>query len=197
MKNRFINTESKLNVRSDEAEKEIVLEGYFIRYNEETKLADGIYEMVSRDAVTNSLENNDIVCLFNHDSSFPLGRVSNGTFSFENRDDGLFGSVTINANDNAAKDVASRVKRGDINACSFGFNIIDEDMVNKDDDSTLFVLKDIDLREVSIVTFPAYPTTVIQARNEQIEEHHERKLEKKKQNLFERLEKMKGRSENA
>ena len=163
------------------------IEGYFIRFNEETELWDGVFEEVAPEAVDDSLKNNDIRCLFNHDTNIVLGRTGNGTLELRKDKKGLFGRVKINSNDKQAMDIYARIERGDINACSFGFNIIDEEIQNRDDGTTKFVLKKIDLHEVSPVTFPAYPTTSIEARKKDIEKHKQRQLEVRKNKLKERL----------
>lgn len=164
------------------------IEGYFIRFNEETELWGGVFEEVAPGAVDDSLKNNDIRCLFNHDTNIVLGRTSNGTLELRKDEKGLFGRVKINPNDKQALDIYARIERGDINACSFGFNIISEEIQNRDDGTVKFILRKIDLHEVSPVTFPAYPTTSIQARKQDLAEHKKRKLEAKKNKLKERLE---------
>lgn len=164
------------------------IEGYFIRFNEETELWDGVFEEVAPEAVDDSLKNNDIRCLFNHDTSIVLGRTGNGTLELKKDSKGIFGRVKINPNDKQALDIYARIERGDINACSFGFNIINEEIQNRDDGAVKFILKKIDLHEVSPVTFPAYPTTSIQARKQDLAEHKKLKLEAKKNKLKERLE---------
>ena len=164
------------------------IEGYFIRFNEETELWDGVFEEVDPKAVDDSLKNNDIRCLFNHDTSIVLGRTGNGTLELKKDSKGIFGRVKVNPNDKQALDIYARIERGDINACSFGFNIINEEIQNRDDGTVKFILKKIDLHEVSPVTFPAYPTTSIQARKQDLVEHKKRKLEARKNKLKERLE---------
>jgi HK97 family phage prohead protease len=163
------------------------IEGYFIRFNEETELWDGVFEEVDPKAVDDSLKNNDIRCLFNHDTSIVLGRTGNGTLELKKDDKGLFGRVKINPNDKQAMDIYARIERGDINACSFGFNIIKEDIQNRDDGSVKFILREIDLKEVSPVTFPAYPTTSISARKKDYEQYKQKQLELRKNKLKERL----------
>jgi len=165
------------------------IEGYFIRFNEETELWDGVFEEVAPEAVEDSLKNNDIRCLFNHDTSIVLGRTGNGTLELKKDSKGIFGRVKINPNDKQALDIYARIERGDINACSFGFNIINEEIQNRDDGTVKFILKKIDLHEVSPVTFPAYPTTSIQAREKDLEEYKQRQLEVRKNKLKERLKK--------
>lgn len=166
------------------------IEGYFIRFNEETQLWDGVFEEVDPAAVDDSLKNNDIRCLFNHDTSVVLGRTGNGTLELKKDSKGVYGRVKINPNDKQAMDIYARIERGDINACSFGFNIIDEEIQNRDDGTIKFILKKIDLHEVSPVTFPAYPTTSIEARKKDIEKHKQRQLEVRKNKLKERLKKV-------
>ena len=166
------------------------IEGYFIRFNEETQLWDGVFEEVDPAAVDDSLKNNDIRCLFNHDTSIVLGRTGNGTLELIKDEKGLLGRVKINPNDKQALDIYARIERGDINTCSFGFNIIDEEIQNRDDGTIKFILKKIDLHEVSPVTFPAYPTTSIEARKKDIEKHKQRQLEVRKNKLKERLKKV-------
>ncbi len=163
------------------------IEGYFIRFNEETELWPGVFEEVSPEAVVNSLKNNDIRCLFNHDTSIVLGRTGNGTLELKADEKGVYGRVKINQNDKQAMDILARIERGDINACSFGFNIIKEDIQNRDDGSVKFILREIDLKEVSPVTFPAYPTTSISARKKDYEQYKQKQLELRKNKLKERL----------
>lgn len=180
----FFKTDFKVRAKENDDK---CLEGYFIRFNEETELWPGAYEEVDPGAVTNSLKDNDIRCLFNHDTSIVLGRTGNNTLELKTDDEGVFGKVKINPNDKQAMDILARIERGDINACSFGFNIISEEIQNRDDGTVKFILKEIDLHEVSPVTFPAYPTTSIEARKKDIEKYEQRKLKLRKEKLKERL----------
>lgn len=183
----FISTE--FNVRSIENEEDKYLEGYFIRFNEETELTQGIYEEVSPEAITKSLKNNDIRCLFNHDSGIVLGRTGNETLELKVDEKGLFGKVKINPKDKQAFDILARIERGDINACSFGFNVNPggEEMITREDGTVKFILRDIDLLEVSAVTFPAYPTTIINARKKDVKTNIERLLQIRRKELIDKI----------
>lgn len=187
IKTREMYFRTDFKVRQEEQNRYI--EGYFIRFNEETELWPGVFEEVSPEAITNSLKNNDIRCLFNHDTSIVLGRTGNKTLELKADSVGLFGRVKINPNDKQAMDILARIERGDINACSFGFNIISEEIQNRDDGTVKFILRDIDLKEVSPVTFPAYPTTSISARKQDFDQYKQRQLELRKNKLKERLRK--------
>ena len=65
--------------------------------------------------------------------------------------------------------------------------IKDEELSTRDDGSTLSVLKDIELLEVSVVTFPAYPTTSVSARKKDFENHKRKQFEQWKKSMRERL----------
>lgn len=183
----FISTE--FNVRSMENEEDKYLEGYFIRFNEETELTKGIYEEVSPEAITKSLKDNDIRCLFNHDAGIVLGRTGNETLDLRVDEKGLFGKVKINTKDKQAVDVLARIERGDINACSFGFNVNPggEEMITREDGTVKFILRDIDLMEVSAVAFPAYPTTIINARKKDVKTNNERLLQIRRKELIDKI----------
>lgn len=182
----YLNTDFK--VRSDgEDDKKLYIEGYFIRYNEEINLFDNVFEEINPDAVAKSLENSDIRALFNHNSEIVLGRTGNQTLELLSDDEGLFGRIEINPNDKQAMDILARIERQDINACSFGFQILDEEIEERSDGSYKFTVKDMNLLEVSPVTFPAYPTTSISARSSDLKDFKAKKLDIRKKNLKERL----------
>lgn len=190
MENRKSFLSTDFQVRESQGSDEKYLEGYFIKFNEETNLFDNVYEEVDPQSITNSLKNNDIRCLFNHQTDLVLGRTGNKTLELRADENGLFGKVKINKEDRQAMDILARIERGDINACSFGFNILNEEVVERAD-SVKFILKEIDLVEVSPVTFPAYPTTEISARNKDLKSYKQRQLSYKKSKLKERLNNVK------
>lgn len=174
----------KTNIRA--AEEELKIGGYFILFNDETELYPGIYERVSSDSLNDSLEN-DIRCLFNHQTETVLGRTTANTLTLEKDEKGLYGEVTINPNDTEAMNVYERVKRGDIDQCSFGFNILDEATELDEHDNLHITLKKVDLHEVSIVTFPAYPNTSVSARSKQRDEMKNKRIEMKRERLVRKL----------
>src|SRR5690554_3522740 len=163
------------------------IEGYFIKYNEETELWPGVFEEVAPGSVTKSLKDNDIRAIFNHNAEIVLGRTGNNTVKFEDRKEGLWASIKVNPNDKQANDIHARIERGDVDGSSFGFNIIKEDIYDREDGTVKFTLREIDLHEVSPCTFPAYPTTSIQARKKDISQYKERQLRIKKEKLKARL----------
>lgn len=175
---------------SDEQTEERVIEGYFAVFNSETELFPGAFEEIAPEAFDNTM-NNDVRALINHDTAYVLGRTKSDTLQLKVDSKGLWGSIKINENDTDAMNLYERVKRGDVDQCSFGFNIIKEDTEYRDDGTIKWTIREIDLHEVSVVTFPAYGETSVQARMKQKEQIEQRKLEKRKLELKERLNSVK------
>ena len=144
-----------------------VIEGCFIRFNEPTELWTDYFEEIAPEAVTSSLSH-DIKCLFNHERGSVLGSSGNKTLELWVDSMGLWGRVEINENDTEALNVYARVERGDINTCSFGFWPTKEEIDYRDDGTTHFRILDMDLSEISIVAFPAYENTNVEARQKQV-----------------------------
>lgn len=180
--------QAELNTRSDKDE--MVIEGYFAVFNSETELWPGAYEEIAPGAFDKSLSN-DVRALINHDTSLVLGRSKAGTLELKTDSRGLWGSIKINPNDTDAVNLYERVKRGDVDQCSFGFIIVSEETEFRDDGTVKWRLTEVDLHEVSIVTFPAYEATAVQARKKQVEQYQQRKLEQRKNQLKERLRSVK------
>jgi HK97 family phage prohead protease len=179
---------SKLETRA-EPDGDKYIEGYWAVYNQETELWPGTFERIAPGAFDNSIKNNDIRCLFNHDSGFVLGRQSAQTLELKSDNYGLWGKVKINEEDSQAVAVYARVQRGDITGCSFGFWPISEEYEEMNGEFH-WTVKEADTEEVSVCTFPAYPQTEIQARKKDYGSSITKKIETRKQALKERLGKI-------
>lgn len=177
---------SELKTRA-EGKDDKYIEGYFSVFEQETELWPRCFEKIARGAFDNSIKNNDIRCLFNHDSGFVLGRTASKTLELRVDSYGLWGRVKINPNDSQAMDVYARVERGDISGCSFGFEPKGEDYEERDD-GLHWTVNEADTMEVSICTFPAYPQTEIQARKKDFEVSQKRSREQRKIDLKKKLE---------
>lgn len=178
---------SELKTRESE-ENDKYIEGYFAVFNQETEIWSGWYEQIAAGAFANSLRNSDIRCLFNHDTAVVLGRKNAGTLELKEDVHGLWGRVKVNQSDSQALDIYARVERGDISGCSFGFSPISEDYTTDTNGAMHWVERDVELYEVSICTFPAYPQTEVQARKQDFQTEHKRALTIKKQVLKTKLE---------
>lgn len=183
--NRQAYFQSKLTTRA-EPDGGKYIEGYFAVFNQETELWPGTYEKIAPGAFDNSIKNNDIRCLFNHDSGFVLGRTTSGTLELRVDSHGLWGRVRINENDTQALSAYAKVERGDISGCSFGFCPLSEEYEEINGEMH-WTVNEADTDEVSVCTFPAYPQTEIQARKKDYEESQSRKTETRKQALRKRI----------
>lgn len=172
---------------TQEATDSKIISGYFVVFNSETELYQGVYEEVAPE-VFDSVDFSDVKALVDHDTAKVLGRTKASTLSLSVDDKGLYGEITVNENDQEAMNLYSRVVRGDVDQCSFGFEILNEEMIQNSDGTVKFIIKSLKLYEVSVVTFPAYQDTAVEARSKQIKEAHERTLQARKQNLKEKLD---------
>ena len=152
--------DSTLEVREENGE--MIIEGYAALYNSETDL--GVFrESISPGAFDDVL-NDDVRALINHDPSLILGRSSAGTLELSTDEFGLKYRVKL-GEQQYAKDLYSSIKRGDISQSSFAFTIKDQSW--SEDRSTRKVEKVAKLLDVSPVTYPAYKSATVAARNEE------------------------------
>lgn len=188
---RFMQTQFHITRDNSQDNEEKVIKGYFALYENETQLGDNCFEIITKGAFKDTIIKNDIRALINHDTTLVLGRNKSGTLKLKEDEKGLYGEIKINENDTDAMNLYSRVQRGDVDQCSIGFNIVDEDPEELADGCFRFRINEIDLHEVSCCTFPAYEDTSIQARKRDIENFQSRKFESKKINLRKKLEEIK------
>lgn len=175
---------TKFETREEDTGKYI--EGYFAVFGSDYVITPDMSESIDRHAFDSSIDG-DIRVLVNHNTDLVVGRSKAGTAKFRIDDKGLYGRVLINENDTDAMNAYARVQRGDVSQCSFGCFITDEEVVKRDDGGMHFVIKDMDLFEVSICTFPAYQQTSISARSADADEFKKREIELFKSQLRDKL----------
>lgn len=163
-----------------------VIEGYFAVYNSMYEIAPGMSESIAPGAFQNSLSN-DIRMLINHDTTLVIGRTAAHTLELRDDSHGLWAKAPVNPKDSAAMDAHARVERGDVSQASIGFNIIKEDTEIREDGSVHWTIREAELAEVSICTFPAYQETNISARSIQRDEIKLREKEAWQLRMKERL----------
>lgn len=172
--------------RSEDNKEGLFIEGYFAVFNKMTELWKDAYEVISPQAFNDTLSN-DIRALINHDTTLVLGRNKANTLELKVDSYGLWGRIHINENDTDAVNLYERVKRKDVNNCSFGFEILEETTDWSDEGNVKWTIIKADLHEVSICTFPAYADTEVQARKAEVEVYKKREKEIKKNKVRERL----------
>lgn len=175
------------NFKTREEDGNLYIEGYFAVFNSVYNIAPGMSESIAPGAFSKVL-NNDVRCLTDHDTRLVLGRTTANTFEIREDEHGLWGRALVNPNDQDAMNTKARVDRGDVNQASFGFDILDEETEYRDDGSVHWTIKEVELYECSVCTFPAYKETNITARSAQKDEIEKRKTEAWKAKMKERLE---------
>lgn len=162
------------------------IEGYFAVFNSNYDIGYGMSESIAPGAFDGTLSD-DVRALINHDTTLVLGRTAAHTLELRQDERGLWGHIAINPNDSDAMNLYNRVKRGDVNQCSFGFDILEEETEFRGDDEIHWTIKAVKLYEVSCCTFPAYEETSIAARQRDAEELKKRALEAWKEKQRQRL----------
>ena len=170
----------------------LAIEGYFAVFDSNYEIAPGMSESIAPGAFDKTLSG-DIRALINHDTTLVLGRTKANTLQLRTDSHGLWGHIDINPNDSDAMNLYNRVQRGDVDQCSFGFDIISEETDFREDGSIHWTIKEVELYEVSPCTFPAYEETNIAARAKERDELKKRRAEAWKEKA---LKKLKG-EENA
>jgi HK97 family phage prohead protease len=114
-------------------------------------------ERIAPGAFKRSLDSrNDIKLLWNHDTGVVLGSRRAGTLRLEEDNYGLRVSADL-PDTQAGRDAAYLIKRGDVDAMSFGFSVPKggDEWVSDNER----VLRSVRLIETSVVPFPAYSQT--------------------------------------
>ena len=133
-------------------------------FNSTSQNLGGFVERVAPGAFTKTLQETDVRALFDHNSANLLGRKSAGTLRLQETERGLAYEVDI-PETTLGRDIATLLRRGDLRGSSFGFRTISDSWGETDDGYPLRTLNEVALREVSIVTWPAYESSEASLRS--------------------------------
>ena len=141
--------------------------GYAATFNQE---ADGLSfrEVIAPGAFTRALQSEEpVFLLVNHDmDGIPLASTQSGTHQLRQDSSGLYMEAELDPANPKAQELASALKRGDMNKMSFAFTVKPEGQFKEDG---LRTIEDIErLYEVSVVTLPAYSSTSVGMRSEEV-----------------------------
>ena len=173
--------------RAAEENGELYIEGYFAVFNSVYELCPGATESIAPGAFFDAL-GGDVRALTNHDTTLVLGRNKAGTLELREDGHGLWGRIAINREDSDAMNLYRRVQRGDVDQCSFGFDIGEEDVEFRDDGSVHYTIRVVEpLYEVTVATFPAYDETAVSARTADAAQARARQSETWREGMKNRL----------
>lgn len=152
---------SQIEVRKTDDGKTII--GHAAVYDSLSENLGGFRERIKPGAF-DSVLNDDVRALFNHDSNLVLGRTKSGTLRLSVDEKGLRYDITP-PDTTAANDLMILLERGDVDQSSFGF-IVEDDSWDEDEDGRMIrtINKFKRLFDVSPVTYPAYPETDVALR---------------------------------
>ena len=139
------------------------IKGHAAVFNKLSEELWGFREKVAPGAFTKTLKKADVRALFNHDPNFVLGRNKAKTLTLQEDENGLAFSVTP-PDTQWARDLMVSMERGDISQCSFGFQTVKDSWDNTDPKDIIRTLEEVELFDVSVVTYPAYPQAKAQVR---------------------------------
>ncbi|UBK35691.1 HK97 family phage prohead protease [Clostridium perfringens] len=145
-----------LETRTLEDTEEKVISGYINKFNTRSQYM-GFYEEVAKGAFDKTLaDGHNIYAMYNHNSDMILGSTRSGSLKLNTDNIGLHFELRINPNISYASDIAELVKSGDLEGCSFGFWVTDDEWTYTEDKIDLRIIKELELIEVTITPFPAY-----------------------------------------
>lgn len=150
-------------VEDREGRKKKKMTGYAAVFDTLSEDLGGFREVIKPGAFDRALrEKHDVRALVNHDANLILGRTAAGTLALAIDERGLQVSIDV-PDTTAGRDALVSVERGDVTGMSFGFITLTDSWRMQDGDAIRELL-DLELLDVSVVAYPAYPATQVSAR---------------------------------
>jgi hypothetical protein len=139
--------------------------GYAIVFNSPSVDLGGFTEICSPRMLDRTLqENPDVLAFRDHKQELLLGRTTAGTLELKTDSIGLAFTITL-PKTNVGDDTAENVRLQNLTGCSFGFATVDDSWIVDESGRVVRTLLDVDLFEVSITSFPAFPATSVNMRS--------------------------------
>ena len=161
---RIINPQT-LEIRAKGEDGGSKIAGYAAKFNEISEELWGFKEKISPGAFDDVL-GNDVRATQNHDPNRILGRSTKGTLRLDQDETGL--KIEIDPPETTwAEDLLVNMRRGDVDQMSFQFRVAedgDQWAVSPEGEWLRTITKVSELRDVSVVAFPAYPQTTAEVR---------------------------------
>jgi HK97 family phage prohead protease len=151
-----------------------LIKGYPVVFNSLSQDLGGFKERILPNAVNRALKA-DIMALVDHDSGKVLGRTKAGTLTLRKDKRGLASTIEPDAEISYARDIVRAVARGDVSGMSFAFTVLEDDW-HKEDGGVVRDVIDMEIHEISIVTFPAYLDTDVKVAQRSLQMFQERRV---------------------
>lgn len=137
------------------------IRGYAAVFNSLSDDLGGFREQITAGAFADAIGRDDVRALVNHDPNLVLGRSRSGTLIMREDGNGLAVEI-VPPDTQAARDLVALMERGDVSQMSFAFTVSKEDQAWERSGSGPWIRtirKVARLFDVSVVTYPAYPST--------------------------------------
>lgn len=143
--------------------------GHAAVFNKRAAIGDpktwGFWEEIDTHAFDRALaEEQDVRFLVDHDPSQLLARTTSGTLQLSTDKIGLVTEAEL-PDTTLGRDTRVLIDRQDLSQMSFGFIPTQTEWSALDDGTELLRILDLDLFDVSVVTFPAYEETDAEVRS--------------------------------
>ena len=169
--------------------------GHAAVFDVETTIGGWFREIIKPGAFKRALaEGQDVRALINHEVTPVLARTKSGTLTLREDKVGLAVDFTL---PESQISIRESLKREDIDQMSFSFIPKIETRIEEDGEPlTLFEVRDVDLFDVSLVTFPAYTDTDAQLARAKGDEEAYREYTAERQRAHDELERIKRTTAN-
>lgn len=159
----FVMDALKVEQRTDKDKETRRIVGHASVFNRDANIGGWFIESVAPGAFKRAIREDDVRALFNHDSNIVLGRNKAGTLKLAEDDVGL--AIDIDPPDTQwARDLIVSIERGDIDQMSIGFRVLKQEW-DETGDVARRKLLEVELFDVSPVTFPAFVETDVGLRS--------------------------------
>jgi HK97 family phage prohead protease len=147
----------------DDASELPTIVGYASVFDSESRDLGQFKEIIKPGAFDRALvEKHDVRALVDHDPKMILGRSKSGTLRMMVDEVGL--RVEIDPPDTSVgRDTMESIRRGDLDSMSFGF-VVRDDSWREEEGQAIREVNDLELFDVSVVSFPAYEDTSVAVR---------------------------------
>lgn len=143
------------------------LRGYAAIFNRLSENLGGFREKIQPGAFARTIKTADVRLLVNHEG-LPLARTKSGTLLLSEDDNGLRFESDMDLTDPDVQRLIPKMRRSDLNQMSFGFFTISDKWEHPAEGSnkeSIRTLLEVELYDISIVTYPAYPQTIVNIRS--------------------------------
>jgi HK97 family phage prohead protease len=163
--------QTDFTLRATATDTDPVFAGHAAVFNSRTAIGNpltwGFYEEVADGAFTKTLKEGDARFLVDHDTSLLVARISAGDLRLSEDDTGLATEADLDQEVSYIRDLTRNVDKRRVTGMSFGFRVVKDDWATEtvstsdgqEAEVEVRTIREVELFEVSAVTFPAYEET--------------------------------------